>query len=286
MTRGRIDQIRPLFIGSVRHGPSRRFLSGAPAGNPSHFRFHIALATWANAASMHRLHPRGCPVIPTLEELPMRIIKLFLCASLFAAVTAGAATLTKNPRSYAVGADISGAFTGVTLTRLVNLSGTVGYAPTQNPVIVGNCGYAACLLFDNAHTIGPNTYEAVDHRVCYNANQAGFSVPECGSPYALLQVTFATPTDFVEFHWTALSDPPLMTAYNAAGAEISVCQPFGGNSCITTHTFSPGGEKMGTIRISTKSTAIKKVVVGSSGAATRLYMMQYNVPAPPCVLCP
>jgi hypothetical protein len=209
----------------------------------------------------------------------MRSIKLLTCVSILAATTAGAATLTKNPRAYAVGTDISNAYTGVTLTWLDNVPGTVGYAPTQNPVIVGICAHAACLLFDNAHTIGGNTYEAMDHRSCYNANQLGMSVPECGSSYELLQATFDEPTDFVEFHWTALQDPPLMTAYNAAGAEISVCQPLGGNSCITTHKFSPGGEKMGTIRISLRTATIKKIVVGSFGAGTRLYMMQFNVPS-------
>jgi hypothetical protein len=215
----------------------------------------------------------------------MRSIKLLAIVSVLAASTAGAATITRNPRDFAIGTDVSSAFPGVTLTKLTSVPGATTYAPTLSPVTITNCaGYAACALFGSAYALSGNLHGASEHRNCYNANMAGFSSLHCGEPWAVLQATFDTPTDFVQFHWTSLSDPPLMTAYDEAGNEILACGAYGPASCMTTHQFSPGFELMGTIRLTSGSTKIKRVVIGSFAASTRLYMMQYDVTKP--VTCP
>jgi hypothetical protein len=205
--------------------------------------------------------------------------RLACVALIIASAAASAGTVTRNPRDHALGTDVSSLYGGVTLTKLTSVAGATTYAPTMSPVIVTNCaGYAACALFGNAYAYGGNLYGAAEFRSCYNANLAGGSSIFCGESWSVMQATFTTPTDFVEFHWTAWSDPPQMFAYDAAGNEIGACGPVGPSSCMTTHTFSPGFEKMGTIRlVANGATKIKKVVVGSFGASARIYMMQYDV---------
>lgn len=215
----------------------------------------------------------------------MRTIKLLCCvAAVGLGATSHAAVVTRNPLDYAIGANVSTAFSGVTLTRLANASGTVGYAPMLDPAIVGRCTtYGACPIFGTVGTIGGVLWGMSEYRNCYNANRAGHSSIDCGAPWAVLQATFATPTDFVEFELTWYADPPMLLAYDAAGNEIASCLPFSTSGCLTTHTFTPGYEQIGKIRLTSSTGRIAKVVVGSFGASSRLYSMQYtHLKAPKC----
>ena len=148
------------------------------------------------------------------------------------------------------------------------------------PALIGRCTfYGVCPTISPYGTIGGNTANVSEYRNCYNANYVGSTSIDCGYAWVALQAAFSAPVDFVEFELTWYIDPPILLAYNAAGAEILNCRP--GWVTTSTSCFSPHVDVshswLGTIRVRAKKPIIAKVVVGSEAGSAYVTNMQYNV---------
>lgn len=209
----------------------------------------------------------------------MKALKLLLLAgAACCAAAANAATITRDANAYALGADVTTAFPGVTLTRLRNVPGATTYAPIVSPVIIMQCTtFGACPTIGPQRTFGDRAYNIFHYRSCYDANQMGNPSTECGRPFDVLSAEFAVPTDFVEFTTTWGFDAPMMIAYDAAGNQIAQCfmgGPPGG--CSSSVNFGVHYYGYGTIRISASSSVIARVVVGTPSGSSMVIAMQYN----------
>jgi len=210
---------------------------------------------------------------------------LALAAALAMASVATAAVVTRNPLDYATGTDVSAAFPGVRLARIVNAPGIDFYGPIVQPAFIGRCtDYGVCPLLVSLGTIGGNVYNLQQYRNCYNSSRPVILPhPDCRRNFAVLQATFEKPPDFVEFELTWLSDPPGLVAYNAAGDEILTClpgPPVAPAGCVTIRTLLPRREGFGTIRLTTQRTDIARVVVAGYIGTGRVTFMQYSRPVP------
>lgn len=213
----------------------------------------------------------------------MRVIKLLcLVAAAGISAVASAKVVTRNPLDYAVGADVSTAFTSLVLTRLANRAGTTGYAPMLESARVGRCtGYGVCPIINPLGTMGGGTYLLQQYRNCYNANRRGVASIDCREPYSALQVVFLQPTDFVEFQLTWYGDPPALLAYDASGNEIQTCLPSGATGspagCLTSFRELSTGAHLGTIRVRATPGRMTKVVVGSYIGSAQVTSLQYTL---------
>jgi len=212
----------------------------------------------------------------------METRKFLLCvvaASLAAA--AHAEIVTPNLAGARVNSNVSNAFPGLALRKLIGPNGAMNYAgTTENSVYRSPCTtYAACGYLSPAYSIGGNLFSAMDYRDCYD-NSLNGNPNSCFYPFEVLQATFANPTDFVEFQFTWQSDPPAIFGYDAAGNEILACLPGGATGspagCMTSFQLSPGGDFIGTIRLTSPTAVIKRVVAGSAQGASRIIGLQYN----------
>lgn len=209
----------------------------------------------------------------------MRAFKLLLfSAAACCAATANAVTITRDAAAYAVGADVTNAWPGVTLTRLHNVPGSTTYAPIVSPAIIMQCTtFGACPVIGTQRTIGATAFNAFHYRDCYNANQNGVPSTECGIPYDVLNAQFAAPTDFVEFTATWGFDAPMMIAYDSAGNQIAQCLTGLPGGCTSVVKFASVDKGFGTIRITTSSSVIARVVVGTPSGASMITGIQYNI---------
>jgi hypothetical protein len=208
----------------------------------------------------------------------MRTFKLLLlAAALGCAATANAVTITRDAAAYAVGADVTNAWPGVTLTRLRNVPGATTYAPTVSPAIIMQCTtFGACPVMGTQRTIGDRAYNVFHYRDCYNANQNGLPSGECGMPFDVLSAQFAVPTDFVEFTATWGFDAPMMIAYDTAGNQIAQCFTGLPGGCTSVINFNSVDKGFGTIRITASSNVIARVVVGTPSGSSMITGIQYN----------
>lgn len=224
-----------------------------------------------------------------MGDFAMRAIKLLCCVAVLGiGAVAHTKVVTRNPLDYAVGADVSTAFTSLVLTRLANRAGTVGYAPILAGAVVGRCtAYGVCPIVNPFGTIGGGTYLLQQYRNCYNANRRGVASLDCREPYSALQVVFLVPTDFVEFQLTWLGDPPALLAYDAAGNEILTCLPSGATGTpaggLTSFRELSTGAYLGTIRIRASAGRVTKVVVGSYIGSAQVTSLQYSLNPVPCL---
>lgn len=209
----------------------------------------------------------------------MRAFKLLLLAAAAGcAATANAVTITRDAAAFAVGADVTTAWPGVTLTRLRNVPGATTYAPTVSPAIIMQCTtFGACPVTGTLRTIGDRAFNAFHYRDCYNANQIGLPSGECGRPFDVLSAQFAAPTDFVEFTATWGFDAPMMIAYDSAGNQIAQCVTSPPGGCTSVISFTSSGRGFGTIRIATSSAVIARVVVGTPSGSSMITAIQYNI---------
>lgn len=215
----------------------------------------------------------------------MRSFKLLLlAAAIGCAATANAVTVTRDAASYAVGADVTNAWPGVTLTRLRNVPGATTYAPTVSPAIIMECTtFGACPTIGTQRTIGDRAYNVFHYRGCYDANQLGLPSTECGRPFDVLNAQFAVPTDFVEFTATWGMDAPMMIAYDAAGNQIAQCFTGAIGGCTSVLSFNVSYQGFGTIRIATTSSVIARVVVGTPSGSSMITAIQYNTRKRDCL---
>jgi len=186
-------------------------------------------------------------------------------AALGLATAAQAEVVTATQASYPSGSNVSNAFPGVALRKLRQLSGTT-YSPTVLAVIKGTCNYGGCTAMSSVSAMGGNSYLASEWHDCFNG------VPWGCAGYEVFQATFVNPTDFVEFEFSWLIDPPTLYAYDAAGNEIASCAA----GCTITRQILSSGEYVGTIRMSSTTANIKRVVTGSAAGSSRVIGLQYN----------
>ena len=199
---------------------------------------------------------------------------LFCVAAFGLATAANAEVVTANLAAYSNGTNISNAFPGVALRKLRQLTGTT-YSPTLLSVLKGTCNYGGCTSMSAVSSMGGNAYLAGEYHDCLNGS------PWACSGYEVLQATFTNPTNFVEFEFSWIVDPPVIYGYDAAGNEIASCLALGGPSsipagCALSYSVSPGGEGIGTIRLSSLTNNIKRVVTGSNAGSSRVTGLQYN----------
>jgi len=213
-----------------------------------------------------------------------RLLGLVAALAMSSVVTA--AVLTRDPLNYATGTDVSATFPGVQLRRVVNVPGIWVFAPTYEPALIGRCTtYGACPVLGPLGTIGGNVFNLQQYRNCYNADRLGLTSSDCNRPFEVLEASFSSPVDFVEFELTWLSDYPGMIAYNAAGDEIMTCVPtLPLPGCITARSLTPGHEGFGTVRLAPKTSSIERVVVAGYIGTGRISLMQYTRPSPPALI--
>ena len=203
--------------------------------------------------------------------------KLLSCiAALGLASAAQAEVVTANLAAIAPGTNVSNLFPGVALRRLVGVSGATTYSPVVLSALAATCTYAVCSDLSPAIQIGGTQTGAMEARHCYNG-----SAIACADGFQVLQATFTNPTNFVEFQYTAIIDPPAIFGYDTAGNEVLSCIAFGATTsfpagCSFGYMVGPGGELLGTIRLSSLSANIKRVVTGSALGASRTIGLQYN----------
>jgi hypothetical protein len=203
----------------------------------------------------------------------MQIVKLAaVAATLALGAAAHAGTVTRDAAPFAVGADVTTAFSGVTLTRQKY---TAGGALLVSPVIVENCTtFGICSLTGPLKAFGGTAYNLAHFRDCYNAALSGIVSSQCAIPHNVLSAEFNSPTDFVEFSATWGFDAPVMIAYDAAGNQLAQC--FSG-TCIGSINI-PVENHLGTIRITSSMPNIKRVIVGAFSGSSQLTSIQYNMP--------
>ncbi len=229
-----------------------------------------------------------------MKRLAIPLLALLGAGSM---LPAGATNIiTIDPVDHAVGADISTAYPGLILQRIQNTPGTITYTPIYSPALVGDCaGYGPCPEFSPLKTVGGAMANGNTALGCYNTTQLGGTTAQCGTTWAMLELTFPYGTDFVQVEsiWTA--DPPAIVAYDAAGNQVVSCFPGGsGNAgpapgspanCLVSQQFSSGGDVRGVIHVQSASAVIRRVVVGSNAGASRNVGIQYNwinPRKPPC----
>lgn len=208
----------------------------------------------------------------------MQIVKL---AATVAALALGsvvhAGTVTRDAAPYAVGADVTTAFSGVTLTRQKYLPGG---ALVVSPVIIADCTtFGICSLAGPLKAFGGTAYNLAHFRDCYNAALIGIVSSQCAIPHNVLSAEFNAPTDFVEFTATWGYDAPVMIAYDAAGNQLAQC--FSGTCIGSIHI--PTQNHLGTIRITSSVPNIKRVIVGAFSGSSQITGIQYNTPSRWCV---
>ena len=207
----------------------------------------------------------------------MYLRKLSWCiATLALASAANAEVYTANLSIIAPGTNVSTAFPGVTLRRLIGPSGATTWSPVSLPAVLATCTYGACPELSPALQIGGQLTNGMEARRCY----AGSTIA-CADGFQVLQATFTNPTDFVEFQYTAIIDPSLLVGYDAAGNEIVTCiitsvNSSTANGCAGGYLVSPGGELFGTIRLTSPTANIKRVITASALGASRTIGLQYN----------
>jgi hypothetical protein len=198
-------------------------------------------------------------------------------AALAVGSMAHAGTVSRAAASHAVGADVTTAYSGVTVTRQRY---TAGGGLLIEPTIISSCTtFGACALTAPMNTYGTNAHNLFGFRDCYNGLRLGFVSSQCRSPNEVLSIEFNTPTDFVEIEAVWSYDAPGLIAYDAAGNQLSQCL---GAPCLSTVSFS-SGEHLGVIRATAVSPVIKRVVFATPSGGSRARTIQYNTPSRWCL---
>jgi hypothetical protein len=203
----------------------------------------------------------------------MRHLKLLsVVAAVTLAAAAHAATVTREAKNHAVGSDVTTAYSGVTLSRQNYVAGG---ALQIHPLTIEQCTtFGICeITMAPLNTFGGQHWDLFNYRDCYNGLLVGYVSWQCGNSHSVLSIEFTTPTDFVELTATWTADAPALIAYDSAGNQLSQCtEPA---SCLSSVLFE-AYVYSGTIRATSSSSSIKRVIFASPSGGSRVTGMQYN----------
>ena len=193
---------------------------------------------------------------------------LVVLATLCAPSAASADIIVIDPEAYTLGTDLSDMFPELTMVARSN-TGT-------EDVVVANTleGQGLGRYWD------PLSY--------YHGCLPPTSPTSCnGSTWKVLDLSFASPTNFVEIENTWLSDYGMILVLDQDNNILANCQtvasaPSGGEGCsVTGYAEFPSVENnQGTLAIQREQTDIARVLFGGWAASAHVEAIRYGVPEP------
>lgn len=227
------------------------------------------------------LEARTALVEEKLRELVMLvrwisrgIAQLLIAFSALGVTAAHALIIVVEPDNYAEGTNLSHIQEGLTMQFLAWPNGSPYGNPTEP--IVSDVYAESCLSSSAVYCPPPTgelgfgyTYLAWDYASCVRGGGT------CFGGTRVLEITFDSPTDYVQLAFSWLSDAPIMLAYDDQNQLISSagCAFCGGGPSEPRYTTL-------SIRTEGREGGISRIVAG--GAVGRSYADQlaYNVPEP------
>jgi hypothetical protein len=137
------------------------------------------------------------------------------------ASAAGASPITINPNDFPFGTDLSTMYAGVTLSHLRNepnhdgVDGREVFRPIASAVYAIPTYHA-----ENVLSIGGFGMEVYGYERCRQMGPMGSLSSDC-SNYDVLDLSFHTPTSFLEVSSIFFSDGPSILAYDVSGNPIA-----------------------------------------------------------------
>lgn len=218
----------------------------------------------------------------------MRTLLVLVCLAI--AAPANANFITIDPNAFPLGADLTHAFEGVTVSRLINGTTSPPYVfdPIASPVAV-----AGPHLFEyTSRTIGGRSYMLQEYEEC----RTGISMGGCPH-FSVLEFLFDTPTNYFQIASVSLQDPAGIIAYDALGNRLTPWQSLiwdVGTTTLNTATGSlsrsiemihPWGPHQSNIVLTSSEPNIARVVYGGIAGTTAPIGASYEkVPEPSTLL--
>lgn len=202
----------------------------------------------------------------------MKPAALMLCL-LSIAAPARAELITLDPTTIPIGTDVSNLFDGVTLQRLTQLRSPT-YSPTASPVLIGGAPYYG----NSPASFGSYWEMGFGYDGCYAGGTTA-----CSFPFSLLELTFDSPTDYVQIVGDWGSDAPGLRAYDINGNLVSSCDynlsPSPWNvGCVHQAFTVPGGDHRSVQTVARGQRDIVRIVWAGLYGTSFATGISYQVP--------
>jgi hypothetical protein len=203
-------------------------------------------------------------------------MRLLLALSLLVATQAQALLVTLDPDDFAVGADVSQAIDGVTLSRVFWAS-RENY--TRSPLTVRDCmGYSNyCGSPTGLHDFGGGS--GLDVRVVPSL----FDMSCCylSNPVSVVEIAFDSPTNHVSLVMHMIMDHGVMVALDSDDNILAVCRQGLNSECPVTLLMQEGIDSWHElVTLETEEENIARILFGGYSAAARLGAITVSVPEP------
>ncbi|MFC4311725.1 hypothetical protein ACFPN2_21750 [Steroidobacter flavus] len=190
-----------------------------------------------------------------------------------AAAHADFTTLDADP--YAAGTDVSNISDHVTLSRLTWANG----AYQSSPVTSASCGTGVNPFCNSLGVASFGSY-TVDNMTTVQTCLVDPTYAGCASPAQhILELTFDTETDFVQFDATYRNNNPVFLAFDAAGNVVTLTTQV---TYLSTFTGSNlFGHQL--LTLTSASANIKRLwIAGDSGRSSLVNIIDFQRPATTC----
>jgi hypothetical protein len=173
--------------------------------------------------------------------------------------------ITLRASDHPLGTDLSTMIEGMTLRHFTNPPNSVGehgratFAPVYTSIV--NVIPTTMAPESIGGSIGGRSGDLFNYHLCTTA-QAG-SV-ECSTFMDLLEITFATPTDYIQILSAAFSDAPALIAYDAEGRRIDglfMASP----GYTVDFNYGGGANQIATTTLTRPQADISRVIFGGVG---------------------
>jgi hypothetical protein len=197
-----------------------------------------------------------------------RSVLLVLSAAALASSPASADIILVDPNVYPVGTSVGSAFPDLTMTTMTSWG-------TNGDVSVVSNTYAGV-----AGTNSFGTYSSANEYAAWLQSRT-----RTGDWYwNVLELSFASPTNYIQMVGGWLSDVPMIYAFDAANNLLAVCTPGssqpGCSSDMLLDNTGFNGSSLAAISLQRTEADIARIVFGGATGNASAQQISYNVPEP------